>query len=109
MKNIETMHQTPITTIGINPPEKSKTGQFYDDVITGLSAAPKYLNSKYFYDAVGDKLFQDLMSCDEYYPTNCELEFFSKKTADLCKEIMGAGDAIFALHRSAFFSEKISS
>ena len=48
-----------------------KTSQFYDDVVTGLSASPKYLNSKYFYDANGDKLFQDLMNCEEYYPTNC--------------------------------------
>ncbi|MDO3643552.1 MAG: L-histidine N(alpha)-methyltransferase [Mucilaginibacter sp.] len=70
-----------------------RTGKFYEDVICGLSSSPKFLSSMYFYDAVGDKLFQDLMACDEYYPTNCELEIFSEKTAEICEAIMGDGDA----------------
>jgi L-histidine Nalpha-methyltransferase len=86
MKNMD----TTLTQAQLNKP--SKTNQFYDDVITGLSAAPKYLNSKYFYDANGDKLFQDLMNCEEYYPTKCELEIFAEKTADICKAIIGDGD-----------------
>src|ERR1700744_1218805 len=69
-----------------------KTNQFYDDVVTGLSSTPKRLNSKYFYDANGDKLFQDLMNCPEYYPTNCELEIFSEKTAELAKAMIADGD-----------------
>ncbi len=83
---------------------KTATDQFYQDVITGLQSNPKRLNSKYFYDAVGDKLFQDLMNCAEYYPTNCELEIFSKQTAQLADAMiadgspfdlieLGAGDA----------------
>ncbi len=72
---------------------KPKTNQFYIDVMTGLTANPKYLSSKYFYDATGDKLFQDLMNCEEYYPTKCELEIFSEKTAEICKAIIGEGDA----------------
>jgi dimethylhistidine N-methyltransferase len=71
----------------------SKTMQFYDDVIAGLKQTPKRLNSKYFYDANGDKLFQDLMNCEEYYPTKCELEIFSEKTAEICNAIIGDGDA----------------
>jgi len=69
------------------------TEQFYADVISGLQSTPKHLSSKYFYDAVGDKLFQDLMNCDEYYPTNCELEIFTEQTAEICQAIMGNGDA----------------
>jgi L-histidine N-alpha-methyltransferase len=70
-----------------------KTDQFYEDVIAGLKSAPKRLNSKYFYDANGDKLFQELMNCPEYYPTNCEMEVFSEKTADICEAIVADGDA----------------
>jgi len=91
MKNYETMQAVPIG-MGISTPAKSKYGQFYADVITGLSAPQKYLNSKYFYDAAGDKIFQELMACEEYYPTNCELEIFSKKTAEICDAIIGEGD-----------------
>jgi len=87
------MKNTEIIQAELNRPDKLKTSQFYEDVITGLSTQPKFLNSKYFYDAVGDKLFQDLMNCEEYYPTNCELEIFSEKTAEICKAIIGGGDA----------------
>ena len=59
----------------------TKANTFYEDVVAGLRSTPKNLNSKYFYDANGDKLFQDLMNCAEYYPTKCELEIFSEKTA----------------------------
>lgn len=67
--------------------------QFYKDVVTGLSAMPKRLDSKYFYDAQGDKIFQELMGCEEYYPTNCEMEIFTSQTAEICKAIIAGGDA----------------
>jgi dimethylhistidine N-methyltransferase len=67
--------------------------QFYKDVITGLTATPKRLDSKYFYDAQGDKIFQELMGCEEYYPTNCEMEIFTSQTAEICKAIIADGDA----------------
>lgn len=67
--------------------------QFYKDVIAGLTATPKHLESKYFYDAHGDKIFQELMGCDEYYPTNCEMEIFTSQTAEICKAIIADGDA----------------
>ncbi|MGN6267363.1 MAG: L-histidine N(alpha)-methyltransferase, partial [Ginsengibacter sp.] len=47
--------------------------QFLDDVLKGLQASPKYLDSKYFYDKEGDRLFQKIMESDEYYLTNAEM------------------------------------
>jgi len=67
--------------------------QFYQDVIAGLTADPKRLDSKYFYDSNGDKLFQDLMACPEYYPTDCEMEIFTTQTADICNAMISEGDA----------------
>jgi L-histidine N-alpha-methyltransferase len=107
MKNYETMQAVPIG-MGINKPARSKHGQFYDDVLTGLGATPKYLNSKYFYDAAGDKIFQELMACEEYYPTNCELEIFSKKTAEICDAIIGDGDAFDLIELGAGDATKSS-
>jgi dimethylhistidine N-methyltransferase len=77
---------------------------FYHDVINGLKAANKYLQSKYFYDEAGDRLFQQIMACPEYYPTRCEMEILqhqSGKIADFfCKPEpsfdlveLGPGDA----------------
>ncbi len=83
--------------------------QFYKDVIAGLQASPKHLQSKYFYDATGDKLFQQIMDCPEYYPTNCELEIFTQQTREICASViadgspfdlieLGAGDATKSTH-----------
>ena len=55
----------------------SQTLTFAEDVLTGLSANPKFLSSKYIYDQEGDKLFKAIMELDEYYLTNCEFEIFT--------------------------------
>lgn len=46
---------------------------FYADVVAGLGAASKSLPCKYFYDAYGSKLFDEICELDEYYPTRTEL------------------------------------
>jgi L-histidine Nalpha-methyltransferase len=42
------------------------------DVRTGLSAEPKTLPPKYFYDARGSELFDEITRLAEYYPTRAE-------------------------------------
>jgi L-histidine N-alpha-methyltransferase len=87
---------------------KSNSNTFFNDVIKGLSATPKRLNSMYFYDAAGDKIFQELMDCPEYYPTNCELEIFQTKTAELALALMGKGDAFDLIELGAGDATKSS-
>lgn len=85
------------------------TSQFFADVMQGLRATPKYLQSKYFYDAEGDKLFQQIMRCPEYYLTKCELEIFFTKSKQLAELLinkyesfdvveLGAGDATKSIY-----------
>lgn len=50
---------------------------FAKDIQEGLSKSPKELSSKYFYDAEGDRLFQEIMNMPEYYLTNAEFEILS--------------------------------
>lgn len=82
---------------------------FLEDVLKGLSAKEKFLQSKYFYDAQGDCLFQKIMGCKEYYPTKCEMEIFTGKTSHLVDVLtehstefdiveLGAGDATKSFH-----------
>lgn len=75
----------------INSQISAGTNRFYRDVMAGLHARPKFLHSKYFYDAAGDKLFQAIMHCEDYYPFRCELEIFTGRTAGLAEVIMSAG------------------
>jgi dimethylhistidine N-methyltransferase len=46
---------------------------FAADVVAGLAAKPQQLPPKYFYDAAGSALFEQITRLPEYYPTRCEL------------------------------------
>src|ERR1700723_2469383 len=50
-----------------------QTTAFASDVIDDLSQAPKRLSPKYFYDAAGSELFEQITRLPEYYPTRTEL------------------------------------
>jgi L-histidine Nalpha-methyltransferase len=46
---------------------------FAADAIAGLTAKPKTLSPKYFYDLQGSALFERITQLPEYYPTRCEI------------------------------------
>ena len=48
------------------------TEQFAADAIAGLTAPLKQLSPKYFYDAAGSQLFEEICALPEYYPTRTE-------------------------------------
>lgn len=52
-----------------------------DHVAHGFAQTPKTLSSKYFYDAAGSRLFQQIMALPEYYPTRTELGIFQAQGA----------------------------
>ncbi|GJE83781.1 MULTISPECIES: L-histidine N(alpha)-methyltransferase [Methylorubrum] len=51
----------------------TENGLFLADVWDGLGASPKALPAKYFYDAAGSALFEEITVLPEYYPTRTEL------------------------------------
>lgn len=82
---------------------------FYREVLEGLDRPPRQLPSKYFYDATGDRLFQQIMDCPEYYLTRCEMEIMTRQTDALVQVItkgtepfqlieLGAGDGQKTIH-----------
>lgn len=61
---------------------------FIEDTLKGLTSNPKHLSSKYFYDEKGDRLFQKIMHCEDYYLTNCEEEIFSQQTNKILDAVL---------------------
>jgi len=57
--------------------------EFAHDVMTGLSAKPKRLSPKYFYDEAGSQLFEQITRLPEYYPTRCELSILRRHAGDI--------------------------
>jgi L-histidine N-alpha-methyltransferase len=53
------------------------------DVLAGLTATPKWLPPKWFYDERGSELFDKITLLDEYYPTRAEREILTARAADI--------------------------
>jgi dimethylhistidine N-methyltransferase len=56
-----------------------QTSAFAHDVIGDLSQHPKRLSPKYFYDAAGSELFEQITLLPEYYPTRTEVSILSDR------------------------------
>jgi dimethylhistidine N-methyltransferase len=85
-------------------PQDAATETFATDVITGLTAQPKTLLPKYFYDSLGSQLFEQITLLPEYYPTRTELRILRDNASALARLMpkdaalieFGAGSAIKA-------------
>ena len=60
-----------------------QTSAFAGDVIEGLSQHPKRLSPKYFYDAAGSELFEQITVLPEYYPTRTELGILRERAGEI--------------------------
>ena len=74
---------------------------FAEDVRRGLTANPKVLFPKYFYDALGSRLFEAICELPEYYVTRAETEIFQRYAGEIAGSLdgsvrlveLGSGDA----------------
>jgi L-histidine N-alpha-methyltransferase len=72
------------------------------DVRAGLTAMPKSLPPKWFYDARGSELFEQITRLPEYYPTGAEREILAARAA----EIAGVTNASTLVELGSGSSEK---
>ena len=63
-----------------NGPEHS---EFLLDLKQGLSGQRKSISPKYFYDAIGSGLFDQICQLPEYYPTRTELSILSQHAHEI--------------------------
>ena len=59
------------------------TSDFATDVLEGLSAHPKRIPCKYFYDEAGSKLFEEICNLPEYYLTRTELSILERVAPEI--------------------------
>jgi dimethylhistidine N-methyltransferase len=71
----------------VSQPQGSDESVFETDVLRGLSATPKTLAAKYFYDATGSQLFEQITDLPEYYPTRSEMSILRDEAAGIAKLI----------------------
>jgi dimethylhistidine N-methyltransferase len=60
-----------------------RTSAFAREAIDDLSQQPKRLSPKYFYDAAGSELFEQITVLPEYYPTRTELGILRDRAGEI--------------------------
>jgi dimethylhistidine N-methyltransferase len=70
-----------------------QTTAFASDVVDDLSQHPKRLSPKYFYDATGSELFEQITVLPEYYPTRTELAILRDRGREI-SAIIPKGSAL---------------
>jgi L-histidine N-alpha-methyltransferase len=74
------------------------------DVRAGLTSTPKSLPPKYFYDARGSELFDEITRLPEYYPTRAETSILEQNAAEIaelasCESLVELGSGTSAKTR----------
>jgi len=87
---------------------QARPGRYYDalraDVRAGLTATPKTLPPKYFYDERGSELFDEITRLPEYYLTRAETSILQRRAAEIadlsrCESLVELGSGTSAKTR----------
>ncbi|MGW4350950.1 L-histidine N(alpha)-methyltransferase [Nocardia sp. NPDC004582] len=76
-------------TVEIHLTDEDLTAALRADVRQGLTADPKWLPPKWFYDARGSELFEKITELPEYYPTRTERALLERVVGEIAR-IAGA-------------------
>jgi L-histidine Nalpha-methyltransferase len=69
--------------------KSTQADAFAEDVRAGLTATPKTLPPKYFYDDLGSRLFEAICYLPEYYLTRAEREILQTLAAEIVGSVRG--------------------
>ncbi|MFF9219027.1 L-histidine N(alpha)-methyltransferase [Streptomyces viridosporus] len=83
-------------------PEDATGAALRADVLEGLTGRPRTLPPKWFYDARGSELFEEITALPEYYPTRAEREILAARS----QEIAAAAGARTLVELGSGSSEK---
>jgi L-histidine N-alpha-methyltransferase len=64
-----------------------------DEAAAGLQARPAHVSPKFFYDALGSRLFDAITELDEYYPTRTEAAIFATQGDVIAQAALAATGA----------------
>src|SRR3954447_16317148 len=79
---------------------------FARDVIAGLTARPKRLPPKYFYDEAGSRLFEQITDLPEYYPTRTELAILTAHAPEIAR-LLPSDSALIEFGSGSFRKARI--
>ncbi len=98
---LRTVSRWPAGRLRLRRLETGRQPTFAEDVQAGLTATPKVLQPKYFYDELGSILFGAICALPEYYLTRAEAEIMHARAGEIAASLpgpvrlveLGSGDA----------------
>jgi len=76
---------TVLTQATAEAPAAEDRSAFAEDLLAGLSATPKRIPPKHFYDPEGSRLFERITGLPEYYPTRTERMILERRAPDIAR------------------------
>jgi L-histidine N-alpha-methyltransferase len=73
----------PVIDVHLTPDHAARA--LRADARAGLTADPKWLAPKWFYDARGSELFEEITRLPEYYPTRAEREILEARAGEIAR------------------------
>ncbi|WP_415973771.1 L-histidine N(alpha)-methyltransferase [Rhodococcus sp. 077-4] len=74
-----------MSTVDVHLADTALLDELRKDVRDGLTADPKWLSPKYFYDALGSELFEQITVLPEYFPTRTERALLEEHALDIAE------------------------
>lgn len=85
------MPQPAIQNHGVSPDDAEK--RQVDEILAGLLAPAKRIDSRFFYDEYGSQLFEQITELPEYYPTRTEVGLL-RDNCDAITDALGRGELL---------------
>jgi L-histidine Nalpha-methyltransferase len=82
--------------LDLDRPQTFVDPSFRADVLAGLAARPRAIPARWFYDAAGSELFEDITLLPEYYPTRTETALLRNHGREIAA-MTGSGRAVVEL------------
>ena len=76
---------TPARALGRRAKQERAQSDFAAAVLSGFGRTPRSIPCRFFYDAVGSELFEEIVKLEEYYPTRVEARLLEVHGAEIAK------------------------
>jgi dimethylhistidine N-methyltransferase len=75
----------PAHLLRVRPTLPAASIDFARELIAGLRQQPRSVSPKFFYDAAGSALFEQICELPEYYPTRTEIGILTERASDIAR------------------------
>lgn len=85
--SLSSLESVPLREAPRAQPADPAYSEFAAAVLSGLSRRPRQIPCRFFYDAKGSELFEQITQLEEYYPTRVETELLQRYRLEIAQQM----------------------